>query len=248
MDSNSYLSAEWKHIQHKTFTKWVNLHLKTANRSIDSLQSDLSDGLNLLALLEVLSGKKMDRFHVKPRIQAQKLENLEKAMTFIVEEEKIILVNIGVGDILQNNTKLILGLIWTLILHYDLAKHLVDDTDGGGKPPPVKERLRKWIQEKIPTQQFENFTTDWNDGQVLAALVDAIAPGVFPDRDQWHSDVTLHNVTKVMDTAEQKLGVPQLISPEDLCNPHVDELSMMTYLVQFVSAEVVPSAMKTQTK
>ncbi len=39
----------------------------------------------------------------------------------------------------------------------------------------------------------------------------------------------------------------QLLGPEDMVNPHVDELSMMTYLSQFPEAQLQPGApMKTR--
>ena len=34
----------------------------------------------------------------------------------------------------------------------------------------------------------------------------------------------------------------QLLGPEDMVNPHVDELSMMTYLSQFPEAKLQPGA------
>uniref|UniRef100_A0A669QNL7 Calponin-homology (CH) domain-containing protein n=1 Tax=Phasianus colchicus TaxID=9054 RepID=A0A669QNL7_PHACC len=48
-------------IQQNTFTRWCNEHLKCVNKSIGDLQRDLGDGLRLIALLEVLSQKKMGR-------------------------------------------------------------------------------------------------------------------------------------------------------------------------------------------
>ncbi len=38
-------------------------------------------------------------------------------------------------------------------------------------------RLLNWIQSKIPDLPITNFTTDWNDGKAVGALVDAVAPG-----------------------------------------------------------------------
>uniref|UniRef100_A0A3B5PT05 Calponin-homology (CH) domain-containing protein n=1 Tax=Xiphophorus maculatus TaxID=8083 RepID=A0A3B5PT05_XIPMA len=51
--------APWKKIQQNTFTRWCNEHLKGLNRRIADLQRDLSDGLKLIGLLEVLSQKKI---------------------------------------------------------------------------------------------------------------------------------------------------------------------------------------------
>ena len=36
--------------------------------------------------------------------------------------------------------------------------------------------------------------------------------------------------------------IVQLLGPEDMVNPHVDELSMMTYLSQYPDAKLKPGA------
>ena len=46
--------APWKQIQKNTFTRWCNEHLKVANMRINTLETDLSDGLRLIALIEVI--------------------------------------------------------------------------------------------------------------------------------------------------------------------------------------------------
>lgn len=38
-----------------------------------------------------------------------------------------------------------------------------------------------WIQSKVPDLPITNFTTDWNNGKAVGALVDAVAPGLCPD-------------------------------------------------------------------
>jgi hypothetical protein len=38
-------------------------------------------------------------------------------------------------------------------------------------------RLLHWIQSKVPDLPITNFTSDWNDGKAVGALVDAVAPG-----------------------------------------------------------------------
>ena len=88
------MDSEWKLIQQKTFTRWCNEHLRHQGMMIDDLEVDLSDGLRLITLLQVLSQKKIKRFNKKPRIRAQKMENVQLALDFIASE-KIKLVNIG---------------------------------------------------------------------------------------------------------------------------------------------------------
>jgi filamin len=89
------LDAEWKKIQKKTFTRWCNEHLKKQSMAIDDLAMDFSDGIKLIVLLEVLSGKKVGRYSKKPRVHAQRMENVETALDFIMKKERIKLVNIG---------------------------------------------------------------------------------------------------------------------------------------------------------
>lgn len=87
--------APWKKIQQNTFTRWCNEHLKCINKRINDLQKDLSDGLKLIGLLEVLSQKHMYRkYHARPNFRQMKLENVSVALEFL-EREHIKLVSIG---------------------------------------------------------------------------------------------------------------------------------------------------------
>lgn len=95
MASEKHLDAEWKRIQKKTFTRWCNEHLKAKLLKIEDLSKDLSDGVKLVVLLELLSQKKLGRYNKKARIHVQKMENNQLALDFITRTEKIKLVNIG---------------------------------------------------------------------------------------------------------------------------------------------------------
>ena len=89
--------AEWKQIQKRVFTSWCNEQLKEQDSplTIEDLQKDFADGVRLIALVEALSQKKVGRYHKKPRMHAQKMENLEMVLKLLVDVETIPLVNIG---------------------------------------------------------------------------------------------------------------------------------------------------------
>lgn len=230
--------AMWKIIQKNTFTRWANEHLKTAKMTINDLERDLSDGLRLIALIEVLSGKKFQKFNKRPTFRTQKFENVTVSLKFLEETEGIKIVNIDSSDIVDQKLKLIMGLIWTLILHYSISMPMWEDEDpNSGKDQTPKQRLLAWIQSKIPEKNITNFTSDWNDGTAIAALVEALAPGLCPDWPQFNPKESVKNAKKAMDAAEKWMDVPQLIRPEEMCNPKVDELSMMTYLSRFPHAK-----------
>lgn len=87
-------------IQIKTFTRWCNQFLKQKGVVIEDLRMDLSNGTNLIILLEVLSQKKVGRGLNKKNeklrmFRSHHMENVETALRFITETEGLQLVNIG---------------------------------------------------------------------------------------------------------------------------------------------------------
>ncbi|XP_075219680.1 filamin A protein cher isoform X2 [Lycorma delicatula] len=237
--------ARWKRIQQNTFTRWANEHLKTVSKHIGNLETDLCDGLRLITLVEVLSGKRLPKHNKRPTFRSQKLENVSVALKFLEEDEAIRIVNIDSTDIVDCKLKLILGLIWTLILHYSISMPMwegEDDAQYGDKGPTPKQRLLHWIQSKIPDLPITNFTSDWNDGKAVGALVDAVAPGLCPDWQDWNPKDAVQNASEAMGLADDWLNVRQLIKPEEMVNPNMDEMSMMTYLSQYPNAKLKPGA------
>uniref|UniRef100_A0A8C9R1D2 Filamin B n=1 Tax=Scleropages formosus TaxID=113540 RepID=A0A8C9R1D2_SCLFO len=235
--------APWKKIQQNTFTRWCNEHLKCVNKRVADLQLDLSDGLRLIALLEVLSQKKMYRkYHARPTFRQMKLENVSVALEFL-DRENIRLVSIDSKAIVDGNLKLILGLIWTLILHYSISMPVwEDEDDADAKKQTPKQRLLGWIQNKVPDLPITNFSEDWRDGKALGALVDSCAPGLCPDWETWDTAKPVENASEAMQLADDWLGIPQVIAPEEIIDPSVDEQSVMTYLSQFPKAKLKPGA------
>ncbi|KAM9443530.1 filamin B a isoform 2-T2 [Clarias gariepinus] len=235
--------APWKKIQQNTFTRWCNEHLKCVNKRIGDLQMDLNDGLRLIALLEVLSQKKMYRkYHARPTFRQMKLENVSVALEFL-DRENIRLVSIDSKAIVDGNLKLILGLVWTLILHYSISMPVwEEDEDEEVKKATPKQRLLTWVQNKVPDLPISNFSQDWRDGRALGALVDSCAPGLCPDWETWDPVKPVENATEAMQLADDWLGIPQVIAPEEIIDPSVDEQSVMTYLSQFPKAKLKPGA------
>ncbi|XP_023265214.1 filamin-B-like isoform X2 [Seriola lalandi dorsalis] len=234
--------APWKKIQQNTFTRWINEHLKCVNKRIVDLQLDLGDGLRLIALLEVLSHKKMFRkYHPRPNFRQMKLENVSVALEFL-DKENIKLVSIDSKAIVDGNLKLILGLVWTLILHYSISMPVWEGEDEEAESKTPKQRLLGWIQHKVPDLPITNFSQDWRNGRALGALVDSCAPGLCPDWETWDPVKPVENATEAMQLADDWLGIPQVIAPEEIIDPSVDEQSVMTYLSQFPKAKLKPGA------
>uniref|UniRef100_A0A3Q2WWT3 Microtubule actin crosslinking factor 1 n=1 Tax=Haplochromis burtoni TaxID=8153 RepID=A0A3Q2WWT3_HAPBU len=112
------VADERDRVQKKTFTKWVNKHLIKVRKHITDLYEDLRDGHNLISLLEVLSGVTLPR--EKGRMRFHRLQNVQIALDFL-KQRQVKLVNIRNDDITDGNPKLTLGLIWTIILHFQVC-------------------------------------------------------------------------------------------------------------------------------
>ena len=101
------------------------------------------------------------------------------------------------------------------------------------KRTSAKKLLLDWVNATIPFYPAANFTSDWNDGTRLSALVDYCQPGLIPDHAFLDPNNHLNNVFNAMNLAEKELGVPMVMGPEDLVAEKPDEPSVMTYISGF---------------
>jgi len=182
----------------------------------------------------VISDKSVGRYNKHPKISPQKLENCGICLNFI-KAEGLKLVNIGPEDISDATAggKLILGLIWTLILRYQVSI--------GGQENSAKNDLLEWVRKKIGKdtpyhQDINNFGKDWNSGTALCALVNALEPELCKN---WAADGDkVKKNEEGMTTAEREMVIPLLLDAADLSNPRVDENSVMTYISYFRDYEM----------
>ncbi|XP_038193388.1 nesprin-2 isoform X4 [Arvicola amphibius] len=120
-DLHFSLQAEQEDTQKKTFTCWINSQLAkhTPPSVVSDLFADIKKGHVLLDLLEVLSGQQLPRDKGSNTFQCR--INIEHALTFL-KNRSIKLINIHVADIVEGNPSIILGLIWTIILHFHIEE------------------------------------------------------------------------------------------------------------------------------
>lgn len=190
------------------------------------MATDFCDGTLLCMLVESLQKRPLKSWNKRPTNQHHYLENATCALS-AVEADGIKLVNIGNVDIVNGNVKLILGLIWSLIVRYQI---------GRSKFPPRKLMLA-WLQAALPECRVTNLTTDWNSGVLLSALLDYCEPGLFPHWRSLDPSQSIRNCENAMNIAQREFGVPKVLEPEYLASPWLDELSGMTYLSYFMKPD-----------
>lgn len=99
-------------------------------------------------------------------------------------------------------------------------------------------RFLQWIQIKVPKLSITNFTSDWRDGKAIAALINAIAPGLCADHTTWNDMNRLTNTIEAMTLARDWLDIQLFILPEELISGYVNEKTLLTYLSQFMTAKL----------
>uniref|UniRef100_A0A3B3UGD3 Plectin a n=1 Tax=Poecilia latipinna TaxID=48699 RepID=A0A3B3UGD3_9TELE len=210
----------------------LNRVLLQAQRHVTDLYEDLRDGHNLISLLEVLSGEMLPR--EKGRMRFHKLQNVQIALDFL-KHRQVKLVNIRNDDIADGNPKLTLGLIWTIILHFQISDIQVN---GQSADMTAKERLLLWAQRMVEGYQglrCDNFTTSWRDGRLLNAVIHRHRPSLI-DMNQVYRQTNQENLEQAFSVAERELGVTRLLDPEDVDVPHPDEKSIITYVSSLYDA------------
>ncbi|KAJ8468884.1 hypothetical protein ONZ51_g9361 [Trametes cubensis] len=226
------LEARSRDVQERTFCKWLNTKLEANGYPpMTSLVKDLSDGVRLIQLMEIMGDTSLGRYNKTPKMRIQKAENVNKALEFITSRG-VKLTNIGPEDIIDGNLKLILGMIWTLILRFTIA----DISEEGLS---AKEGLLLWCQRKTEPYKevdVQDFSLSWSDGLALCALIHCHRPDLI-DYDKLDKTDRHGNTRLAFQIAQDHLGIPQLLEVADLCDTqHPDERSVMTYVAGYFHA------------
>ncbi|CAH1403532.1 unnamed protein product [Nezara viridula] len=254
------LKDEQERVQKKTFVNWINSYLskRSPPLRVEDLIEDLKDGTKLLALLEVLSGEKLPTEKGRNLRRPHFLSNANTALTFL-QSKRIKLVNINSSDLVDGRPPVVLGLIWTIILYFQIEENTralasLGHNFGGStsslegtrtpdpaterrrRPEPAKQALLKWVTNALPKDiglEVRDFGPSWRDGLAFLAIVDAIKKGLI-DLSLLRRATNRDRLETAFDLAERELGIARLLDPEDLDVERPDEKSVMTYVAQFL--------------
>ncbi|XP_041428097.1 uncharacterized protein LOC734930 isoform X4 [Xenopus laevis] len=217
-------------LQRKTFTAWCNSHLRKAGTQIENIDEDFRDGLKLMLLLEVISGERLAKPE-RGKMRVHKINNVNKALDFIASKG-VKLVSIGAEEIVDGNSKMTLGMIWTIILRFAIQDISVEETS-------AKEGLLLWCQRKTAPYKnvnVQNFHISWKDGLAFNALIHRHRPELI-EYDKLRKDDPVTNLNNAFEVAERYLDIPKMLDAEDIVNTaRPDEKAIMTYVSSFYHA------------
>lgn len=138
---------------------------------------------------------------------------------------------------MDGHLKLTLGLLWSLFRR--LRIDTIKDDSGKSSEDGLLSWLRK-MTEGYPNVNITSFKESFNDGMAFSALIHSMDPEAL-DFESLNPDQREQNLSNAFQVAEQKLGIPQLLEPEDLLNGHPDERSVILYTSLFFHAYIADS-------
>uniref|UniRef100_A0A6Q2ZQT8 Dystrophin n=1 Tax=Esox lucius TaxID=8010 RepID=A0A6Q2ZQT8_ESOLU len=216
--------------QKKTFSKWINSQFSKAGKPpIQDLFTDLCDGRRLLELLEGLAGHGLVKEKGFSRVHS--LNNVNRALQ-ILQKNNVELVNIGGADIVDGNHKLILGLIWSIILHWQV-KNVMKDVMAGLQQTNSEKILLSWVRQSTKDYSHVdvvNFSSSWADGLAFNALLHSHRPELFDWSVVEKMSSAIERLEHAFSKAEHALGIDRLLDPEDVAVLHPDKKSVIMYI------------------
>ncbi|KAK6196003.1 hypothetical protein SNE40_001313 [Patella caerulea] len=223
------LKDEQQRIQIKTFTNWINATLSKNNndqRKVTDLMSDIKDGVILLNILETLTNSKLAKEMPKSTRRPLQINNVSTALNYL-RRRGMKLVNINCTDIVDGKPSIVLGLVWKIILHLQIQNTL-------------SRRLRRTNSQDIgklltrsTSLEAKDFGQSWRSGELFNKLINRIKPGAIVEQRIQPENVR-ENLQNAFKIAERDLDIPQLLDPDDVDVDKPDEVSIITYVGEFI--------------
>lgn len=228
MNGLTKVKDDWIPLQKKVFTRWVNyqLHDKT---SLTDITKDLSNGVALVELAKMLTRKDTPRtWKNQPKRAIDMVMNCDMSIEMFTKDG-VKLVGISGKDVNDNNEKLVLGLIWTLIMHYTIGEAAFDnDKNNNSKVKNQKQLILKWANERLAN--YPNINNFAPYSLMLCALLDSYVP----DKINYFSlnPDDFKNNTELAIKTMKDLKIPVFVNSDEIMkyNNKVDEKSLLTQL------------------
>jgi len=182
-EEGEVFSDEHDKVQKNTFTKWVNYHLETHTSSgqVEDLYEDLRDGVYLCHLIEVLTGEYLPVNKAKVSKRVHHLSNLTNVLT-VLRRRGLELINNNPTDLADGNPRIVLGLIWKMILHFQIETNL--------------QLLREGGYEALPTTTYSHPTSALLHPSTSSSSAEALLPKKSPIPKFRSEDLVLRWVQK----------------------------------------------------
>lgn len=220
---------DWLRLQKKIFTRYVNQKFRSekSETKVNDLIEDVKDGLVLIELLEIMSGKPFPDKKPKPsKTRIQQIDNSNVALDF-AKKTCGIKTDTSAENLVDGNEKLIMALIFQIII-----KYMKLDEEDNDASTDVREALILWLKNRLAgyagvTIDEKNLCKTFQDGLAFCALIHKMRPKLITYEGLTPED-KIGNLTKALDIAAKYCNVEKYLEAEDIGK--LDELGMIVYL------------------
>lgn len=103
---------------------------------------------------------------------------------------------------------------------------------------PSRAKLLKWVRKTLPHMGVSNLTTDWFDGRCFSALINSCFPGNMANWMKMTSENSRESIAQLYKVSTKRLGIVPHFSADDLLRGRVEELQVMTLIMQIRNGEL----------
>lgn len=223
--------------QQRTFVMWVNSKLMEGGESPvgvgPAAPAAFRDGTVVGKLLMCLTSESIRGIDWGPKNPLVISANWSILFKFMASEG-IDLGGITTISLAQGNQKTCMALIWRFIQKYELSEPIPGIASSGGI-----DALLKWVQPRVEPHYpgVKNFTSNWKDGVAFLALYDSIFPGEI-NFDELDHTAYYDNMQRAFDLFEEKLGVQQILKPEEVTGKSDTKKANICYILQIRNAAI----------
>lgn len=193
------------------FTKWINDKLRSDNEEEINTIQDLTNGVKLIKLIDILWGKTNLDIHYNPKNTKEKIENYQIILEFLKTKRQIEIPNYNnnLSNIVKNkDTTNLLQILWTIIYNHTIKWITLFGSNG-------EKALLHWCSSFTITP-INNFTDDWKDGKLLSKILNNYYPNTI--------DMSSFDINQVLEKFNEK-NVPVYIQLKDF--QYMDESSII---------------------
>eukprot|EP00808_Paulinella_micropora_P028571 g9555.t1 len=170
-----------------------------------------------------------------------------------MQKQGIKLVGLNAHTVVEKQDAVILSVLFNLqqaLLHRSLklakeAREQNSEDSGGSQAAQqtdegagtLAQNLLRWCQESFPELEIKDFSESFRDGRVFVALLRRLAGDSLASKEHPPGETNTQLLVRVFAEAEDAIGIPSLLNPEDFAEgKKIDERMVMSYVGMLITA------------